>query len=92
MIKHHYKDYISQYVAYSSGEFIDSSAGEFPVMLIAEDICGRWLGICWYALQMSTNENSRAISLQGAKVPGSELARARIGNGPIGRIAPGRSY
>jgi len=20
----------------------------YPVMLIAEDTCGRWLGLCWY--------------------------------------------
>jgi len=27
----------------------NSSVDEFPVMLIAEDIPERWLGICWYA-------------------------------------------
>jgi len=40
MIKHHYKDYISQFVTYNGGEYLHSSADEFPVMLIAEDICG----------------------------------------------------
>jgi len=38
MIKHRYnnKDYNSQYVTYSGGDFIYSSFDEFPVMLIAE--------------------------------------------------------
>ena len=50
MIKHHYKDYISQYVTWSGGKFIHSSADEFPMMLkIDEDICGRRLGLCRYA-------------------------------------------
>lgn len=42
MIKHRYnnKDYNSQYVTYSGGDFIYSSFDEFPVMLIAENICG----------------------------------------------------
>ena len=30
-----------------------------------------------------------AISLLGAKVPGNDRARERIGQGPIGRFAPG---
>jgi len=39
MIKDHYKNYISLYVTHNSGDFLYSSADEFPVMLIAEDIC-----------------------------------------------------
>jgi len=43
MVKHHYKDDISQHVTYSGGDFLYSSVDEFPVMPIAKDICGhRW--------------------------------------------------
>jgi len=34
-------------------------------------------------------ESSQANSLRGTKVPGSEKATERIGQGPIGRFAPG---
>jgi len=37
----------------------------------------------------SRERKGRAISLQGAKVPGSKFAKERIGQGPIGRFAPG---
>jgi len=35
------------------------------------------------------NESSIELSFQGAKRPGYERARERIGQGPIGRFAPG---
>jgi len=31
------------------GRFFTVLRMNFPVMLIAEDICGRWLGLCQYA-------------------------------------------
>ena len=83
MIKHHYKDYMSQYVAYSSGEFIDSSAGEFPVMLIAEDDGWAYAGMHCKCQQTKIPGpfRSRERNFQGATGPGSESARERIGQG-----------
>ena len=35
------------------------------------------------------SERATERKFQGAKVPGNELARERIGHSPIGRFAPG---
>jgi len=40
--KHHYNGCILYYVSQTGGQVFHSSADEFSVMLIAEDICGLW--------------------------------------------------
>jgi len=39
-----------QYVTETGEQIYHSSGDEFPVMLIAEDICGRRLGLCQHAV------------------------------------------
>ena len=82
--KHHYKDYISQYVTYSGGDFLYSSADEFPMMLIAEDICRWWLDLCWYAyigigLALLVEVSPRQTSWQtkGLARPGNTFGQPR---------------
>ena len=51
MTKHHYNGCIVYYVSQTGGKIFHNSADEFSsdAMLIAEDICGLWLGLCRYA-------------------------------------------
>ena len=42
-----------------------------------------------FALAIDRQDVLGSRKLQGAKVPGSKFAKERIGQGPIGRFAPG---
>jgi len=58
---------VSSYVmlARPVGRFFTVLHMNFPVMLIAEGICGLWVGLCWYAdIGIGLAPQARICSIQ----------------------------